>query len=697
MARKYLLKDCHMLKKIERFKLKNPTVAAVVVIATLLPFLKKAYFQDSYIYLKPAEYILQKPLDPYGISLGCRGDLFFKETHPPLTSYILASVAYFGNLNSEWEVNLIYILLAGLTAACVYLLSKEYIKNGLLASLLACISPSFLICFSQVNADPITLFFWILTLALLFEAVRTRHMATFLLSGISAGFASLSSFQSLMLLPLCTFYLILKKVKIDKILYFLLAALGIFSLWCVENLFYYGKLQLLNASGAGEVKIGLHLIGNKLISAFSIIGGAGVFPFLYIYFFYKIKNWLRIFFIITAITFLFVFYSKFEDIALYSIHQKILLSFFLACGITATTLMLKELAMLLFGHGPHASKSENALFLLWFWGVIIYNILLMPFESARYLLPAFVPLVIVLIRKIEEAGAVVDYKQPVVAAICLNSILCVGLLYSDYKHADIYRDLASKIKIGKLNNKKVYFDGNWGFWYYMERQGAIRAYNYGNTIADGNLFVRPIYSSPKPLERDFDSHLNLLKSKTYNESFPLRLLSKPSQAGFYSQVWGFLPYSFSREPLDTFSIYQYREEGNAQIDAEENVGEVYANRTVEMKFQPGSNSMSGMGFFAATYMRKNSGHVFFELKNSEGTLIAKQVLPLSGVRDNAWIAINFPRISVTPQETLTVTLFSPDSSPGNSITVYYKKTSPGVSVTVDNKSLNGALAFVVYK
>ena len=173
-----------------------------------------------------------------------------------------------------------------------------------------------------------------------------------------------------------------------------------------------------------------------------------------------------------------------------------------------------------------------------------------------------------LAHKAEEGGRGREsfYIRLIGACIGLNLVLCLGLLYADYRQADIYRDFARKIEKGRYLGRQAYFDGNWGFWFYMDRSGAKRTAVYGNPVETESVFIRPTYSSPKALEQGFLGHLQPVGEERYSSRFPLRVLGKSAQAGFYSQVWGFLPYSFSTDPLDTFCIYRYRQEDLLQGD-----------------------------------------------------------------------------------------------------------------------------------
>jgi Dolichyl-phosphate-mannose-protein mannosyltransferase len=675
-------------------------MAAITAMAALIPFINKAYFQDSYIFLKPAEQILKTPLDPYGIVSEYLGPLIFRQTHPPLTSYLIAPVAYFGDIMKEWQVNAIFILLAGLTAFSVYHAAKKLTPSPLAAALLFVSTPAFLVSSSQVNADPVALVFWVMSTALFLSAVDNGATALFVAAGVAAGLSCLASFTSLCLFPLFGVYLILKRYwRINAVWTFVMTGV-LFSLWCVENYVFYGRLQLLSAAGAGGASIGMVLIKAKLVSALSLMGGAGLFPLAYLYAYREARWGKTTLLAFAAVSVLFVIEGGYSDIGDYSAVQKAMLAVFLTAGLAVFALMARELFVSLLENMTVGTGAEKSFFLLWFWGVILYNIAIMPFESARYLLPAYVPLAVVITYKMERSARRVTrhFKTVVSLSVVLGLAVSVSMLYADYVHANIYRSFSRKVEDGRYMGSKAYFDGNWGFWFYMEKRGALRRHLYRDPMKKGDILIRPIYSSPVAFAPDFKAHLEPIDEHVYDTSFPVRTLSKPAEAGFYSQVWGFLPYSFSEAPLDTFSIYRYREFDQRQPDFSGVVGELYGQRMIRQNFTARSPEITGMAFLAGTYARTNTGHLDFTLSGESGGELAKKTVVLDGVKNNEWMIINFPTIKDAEGKKFVATLASPDSSPGNSITFYrYNKTPEDASLTVDGVPADGSLAFAVYR
>ena len=61
---------------------------------------------------------------------------------------------------------------------------------------------------------------------------------------------------------------------------------------------------------------------------------------------------------------------------------------------------------------------------------------------------------------------------------------------------------------------------------------------------------------------DYTSYLrrvDLLETLSPTSRFPVRILNSEATAGWYSQYWGILPYSFSTVPLERIHIGLVRE------------------------------------------------------------------------------------------------------------------------------------------
>jgi hypothetical protein len=118
--------------------------------------------------------------------------------------------------------------------------------------------------------------------------------------------------------------------------------------------------------------------------------------------------------------------------------------------------------------------QRDALFLAaWFAGALALAIGLYITGSARYLLPAMPPMVLVLV---ESARAALDpgrFRALVAGTLLLAGSGAALLSAADYQMAGMYRDFARDLAPAlRTMDGKLWFTGEWGLRAYLERAGA---------------------------------------------------------------------------------------------------------------------------------------------------------------------------------------------------------------------------------
>lgn len=173
----------------------------------------------------------------------------------------------------------------------------------------------------------------------------------------------------------------------------------------------------------------------------------------------------------------------------------------------------------------------------------------------RSLLFAVPPLVFALAAAAERRGR----PLPVAAAA---AVLLFGLALGsvDARYARAQKDFAALVKERYIDaGRTVRYTGHWGFQVYMARAGAtaLEQASGWDEARPGEVIVAPtnntnLVSAARP--RLADVHRIAVE-----HPLPLRLMSAGApEAGFYSSAFGFLPFSFSREPVDEFRIIELR-------------------------------------------------------------------------------------------------------------------------------------------
>jgi hypothetical protein len=198
--------------------------------------------------------------------------------------------------------------------------------------------------------------------------------------------------------------------------------------------------------------------------------------------------------------------------------------------------------------------AADDLFLsLWFVGMLIGCVVAFFSGSARYLLPACPALLLLVMRFVKRAP--VFYG----GLLTIQLVLGVTLAQSDYEFAGLGRREARDFQSEYLAKPQPFiFSAEWGWRYYLGSMG-------GDIVADdtigrpGDLFVKSELALGHIPDQKLGRSLQPVEQRTYRIRSPLRLLDPHSHAGFWSDGWGVLPFWFSRQPLDEFSIYRVKE------------------------------------------------------------------------------------------------------------------------------------------
>lgn len=191
--------------------------------------------------------------------------------------------------------------------------------------------------------------------------------------------------------------------------------------------------------------------------------------------------------------------------------------------------------------------TDDAFLCLWFAGMLIACVLAFFSGSSRYLLPACPALLLIVTRFVKRAP--VFYAS----LITIQVILGFALSYSDYEFAGLGRREARDFESRYLSKPQPFlFSAEWGLRYYLSSMGGQIAAN-DTTGVPGELFVKSRLALGRTLEG-----LELIDQRTYRVASPFRVLAPDLHAAFWSDGWGVLPFWFSREPLDEFSVYRVK-------------------------------------------------------------------------------------------------------------------------------------------
>lgn len=254
--------------------------------------------------------------------------------------------------------------------------------------------------------------------------------------------------------------------------------------------------------------IGLNLaptfIANKILSTISVIGGAIVFPVILAMGMLKGKKEYLAFSGIFGL--MVIFFLTRVMSGEYTWAAGILQAVFYSAGLLVVYRFFNTGADAVFANDRSEKDRDNIFLILWISGVLVYSILLLPYASTRYLLPLFPPVV---------------------------------LMFVSYARG-VFRDRTKWSRFA---------------------MAAVACTAAGDQVVLSHGLIAYFISD------DLKNRLQFERSVDYPSAWPIRIEDPGSQAGFYDQFHGYLPYSLSSDPIETIDIYRVKD--RAEVRSQE--------------------------------------------------------------------------------------------------------------------------------
>jgi hypothetical protein len=195
------------------------------------------------------------------------------------------------------------------------------------------------------------------------------------------------------------------------------------------------------------------------------------------------------------------------------------------------------------------SSPENVL--LWSWLLVPLPIIAYVHVAPKYLLPALPAVAILAASGLENSA----WRRTLLTIVVgLGAILGALILSADARMSGGMR-LAAKTLIRPQVEKgeRVWFAGHWGFHWYAEKAGAQPMSLDPPYPEPGDLVVGSLVDEPQgllcTLPRDLIS--------TWGDRGPTGyVMNRDAYAGFYSNYWGLLPWSWGSSRLPPFAVWR---------------------------------------------------------------------------------------------------------------------------------------------
>jgi hypothetical protein len=537
-------------------KWKEPNTGSSLVIITLftlaclLPFVGKAFHIDDPLFVWTARQIQSHPLNFYGFNVNWNGwvePMAAVTKNPPLAAYYMAAA---GALSGWTEIALhAWFLLPALALAVgTWSLARNFCSHPLVAALMAGSAPVFLLSSTSIMCDTMMLAFWVWAIVFWMAGLSKNSWARLCVAALLISASELTKYFGLCLIPLLLVYsLMLRRQPGAGLAWLLFPALVlVLYQWLTRQL--YGTGLLFSAAAyATRLRMGGGPL-EKILTGLAFCGGCMV---ILVFLAPLLWGWKGAAggLLAAVLAGLLVVAMKKVDTFTVMADGRIRWAFVVqfSCLIVAGTSLIFLAAADWLKH----KTPPSMLLLLWVAGTFLFACAVNWTVSGRNILPMLPAVCILLVRRLENRKAL---SGRVWAPVGLSLGIALLVAWADYRQAAVARATAETI-VAKVetNPANIWFDGHWGFQYYMQEQGArplnrdhLRLFAHDIVVVPEEKTTYTISLSPQHVVPWF---------KYIGDNLPwLTTMSLASGAGYYSDGWGPMPFVFCHTPPEAYLV-----------------------------------------------------------------------------------------------------------------------------------------------
>jgi hypothetical protein len=419
----------------------------------------------------------------------------------------------------------------------------------------AAFTPVLLVSSTTVMSDVMMLCGWVWSLYFWIEGIRGRSAVPLALAVIIASATALTKYFGIALLPLFVVYGALRERQFWRWAGWLLIPVAVLVAYQLGTDHLYGRGLLLDASSYATTirsRAGWEA-APKLLIGLAFTGGCLATALWYMPAIWSLRALLAwaLAFVATAFGL-----AALGHLGIHSLRDAAGVRWGLIAQIAAWIVVGASILMVAILDLVRDRSPECALLAAWTAGTLTFAVGLNWSVNGRALLPLAPAFGILVARRLDRPQAVGTLPDAWTTwwALVPSAALALAVAWSDQQLA-----LTSRTAAGQLSERvggrpeTVWFQGHWGFQYYAERLG-FRALDFRHpAVRVGDFIVKP-EGITNPIE---------LPQGTVVPAFDLALegpsslstMSLPLGAGFYSDVWGPLPFTFGAVPPERYRVF----------------------------------------------------------------------------------------------------------------------------------------------
>jgi 4-amino-4-deoxy-L-arabinose transferase-like glycosyltransferase len=561
---------------------------AALTLLPLLPFLSAAVSIDAPVFLAVARQIIAHPLDPFGF------DMIWDPTsphvarfnqNPPLLSYYLAPwIAAFGEREAVLHAALLpFPLIAALS---FHGIARRLVGTGLAPTALLVTTPAFLVLATTLMLDVPVLAWMLLAVLGLLRANESPGARRELAVGLAAAAAGLTKYVGFASAPLLAAGALLLplsgaagpptlRVQAMRLLRMVALPLAIWALWGAYTHHLYGRVHFLG---------GLALVGgrgmrpdeffNQVLSVPIYYGAALLFPiFMWVAALRRSRGGAAELAVVgllagTAVVMWVLPEGRPSRRVPLGTEEAVLGAFSFAAALLVWARCLQPRRVWV--------QPVDRFLAVWLVGFLVFSIAVNWHVNAADALVAAPPVILLLFRSADTRPS----ERVLTLWVAIMLPFSMLLAFSDVAQRDVYRSVARRVavEIGDQPGRR-WFVGHWGFQHYLEREGfqpvvpAQYERAYGRSeLARGDWIASARNVSQLDVSRNLRRfRLGQVWSWTERAPMALRATNPDAGAGFYSHHVGYVPFAWSRAPLEEIGLGRVRS-GAASVGSGASVG-----------------------------------------------------------------------------------------------------------------------------
>jgi len=531
---------------------------AIVLISCLVPFVDKPIHLDDPMFVWAAKHIQNSPFDYYGFNVNWNGfemPMWQRTQNPPLVSYYIALIgSLFGW--SEFVLHVAFLLPALLVVIGTFSLARKFCTSPVLAALTSICTPVFIVSSTTLMSDTVMLAFWVWAVFFWIKGIENDSFTDLMFAAVLISACCLSKYYGISLIPLLLAYSYASKRKFGSWVFPLLLPICILALYQFISYKLYGSSLLLNAvsySTSFRSQSGSSYI-SRPITGIVFVGGCLLHALLLSPILFKKKYVAMVSILLVILIICFPAFAKILNLNImgesgYNWSFIIQYSVFVFAGLLFIAISIMDF--------QKNRDAKSLLLLLWADGTVVFTCFVNWSVNGRSILPLVPVLGILAVRNMKEIRQSTRLTIGIFygLALVVGLVISLSVAYADYKFAQSAKIAAEVITAAyKDHAGTLWFQGHWGFQYYMEKNGG-KAIDFDNQeFSEKDIIIVPARNSAtRTVNEDVAT---FQRPFTFPTTRLFSVVNGNFGAGFYSDVWGPLPYTIESDNLEIYKVYQ---------------------------------------------------------------------------------------------------------------------------------------------